>query len=101
MEKRNPTYDSKLSSLRSGLWKNSQSPSARSGDATALGFEPINIVETIQSITKKMFFKSMTTYADHTLWQDVYHVPIDEITLYIKFQAHRITEFRVMSFKEK
>src|ERR1700743_2341060 len=101
MEKRKPTYDLEAIKLAIGsLEKLAITISAR-GDATALGFEPINIVETIQSITKKMFFKSMTTYADHTLWQDVYHVPIDEITLYIKFQADRITEFRVMSFKEK
>ena len=47
------------------------------------------------------FYKSMTTFADHRLWQDVCHVPSDDLTLYIKFQADMITVFKVMSFKEK
>jgi motility quorum-sensing regulator/GCU-specific mRNA interferase toxin len=48
-----------------------------------------------------MFMKSMTTYADHRVWQDVYHVPAEGMVLYVKFQADVVTEFRVMSFKEK
>jgi motility quorum-sensing regulator/GCU-specific mRNA interferase toxin len=48
-----------------------------------------------------MFFKSMTTFADHRVWQDVYRVPARELELYIKFQADVVTEFIVMSFKEK
>ena len=55
----------------------------------------------ISSIRRSMFYKSMTTYADHRTWQDVYHVPADGLTLYVKFQADVVTEFRVMSFKEK
>ena len=43
----------------------------------------------------------MTTFADHRVWQDVYHAPARGLTLYIKFQADVITEFTVMSFKEK
>lgn len=48
-----------------------------------------------------MFFISMTTYGDHKVWQDIYHVPSRGFVLYVKFQADVITEFRVMSFKEK
>jgi motility quorum-sensing regulator/GCU-specific mRNA interferase toxin len=48
-----------------------------------------------------MFVKSMTTFADHRLWQDVYRVPAGELMLYVKFQADVVTEFRVMAFKEK
>lgn len=48
-----------------------------------------------------MFFKWMTTFSDHRVWQDVYHVPARDLILYVKFQADIITEFRVMSFKEK
>jgi motility quorum-sensing regulator/GCU-specific mRNA interferase toxin len=43
----------------------------------------------------------MTTFADHRLWQDVYHVPAHGLTLYVKFQADVITGFAVVSFKEK
>jgi motility quorum-sensing regulator/GCU-specific mRNA interferase toxin len=55
----------------------------------------------IQTIRRPMFFKSMTTLADHRTWQDVYHVPADDLVLYVKFQADVVTEFRVMSFKER
>jgi motility quorum-sensing regulator / GCU-specific mRNA interferase toxin len=40
---------------------------------------------------RSMFFKSMTTFADHRVWQDVYHVPVREPQLYIKFQADIVT----------
>jgi motility quorum-sensing regulator/GCU-specific mRNA interferase toxin len=58
-------------------------------------------VETIVGIDRRMFVKSMTTLTDHPVWQDVYHVPPRGLTLYVKFQADVVTEFRVMSFKEK
>lgn len=48
-----------------------------------------------------MFYKSMTTFADHRVWQDAYHVSVPGMLLYVKFQKHVITEFQVMSFKEK
>ncbi|MER9295958.1 type II toxin-antitoxin system MqsR family toxin [Mesorhizobium sp. M0621] len=58
-------------------------------------------VEVIGGMTRKMFVKSMTTFADHRVWQDVYHVPVRDLILYVKFQADVVTEFTVMSFKEK
>ena len=66
-----------------------------------LGFDRVAIVETITGMERKMFVKSMTTFADHRVWQDVYHVSARGLTLYVKFQADVITEFTVMSFKEK
>jgi len=70
-------------------------------NAAALGFDRTGIVKVIAAIERHMFYKSMTTFADHRLWQDVYHVLIDDMTLYVKFQADVITEFMVMAFKEK
>ena len=58
-------------------------------------------METINGIDRATFLKSMTTLADHRVWQDVYHLPARGIVLYVKFQADVITEFQVMSFKEK
>jgi len=43
----------------------------------------------------------MTAYADPRLWQDVYHVPSSVGVLYVKFIADAITEFLLLSFKEK
>lgn len=70
-------------------------------DATQLGFDRAAIVEVIQAIEPRMFVKSMTTHADHRVWQDVYNVPAADIVLCVKFQASVITEFTVMAFKER
>jgi motility quorum-sensing regulator / GCU-specific mRNA interferase toxin len=43
----------------------------------------------------------MTAYANHRAWQDVYHVPSEAGTLYVKFTADVVTEFLLLSFKEK
>ena len=67
----------------------------------ALGFDRPAIIWTIQSMSRTMFVKSMTTFADHRVWQDVYHVPVGELVLYVKFHADVVTEFRVLAFKGK
>ncbi len=70
-------------------------------DAVSLGFDRAGIVETIRSIDRRMFVKSMTTFADSRVWQDVYHVPARGLILYVKFQGDVVTEFKVVSFKER
>lgn len=101
MEKRRPTYD--LDAIRAALGSIETLAITRTAfsDALSLGFNRSGIAEVVNSIRRPMFYKSMTTYADHRTWQDVYHVPADGLTLYVKFQADVVTEFRVMSFKEK
>nr|WP_269719568.1 type II toxin-antitoxin system MqsR family toxin [Beggiatoa alba] len=54
----------------------------------------------MQSLTKKNFYKSMTTYADHTIWQDVYFSQLKGIDLYIKFMMDSEGHLLV-SFKER
>jgi len=101
MEKRRPTYD--LEAIRAALGSVDTLATTSSAlrDAIGLGFDRAGVAETIAGIERGMFYKSMTTFADHRLWQDVYHVPARGITLYVKFQADVVTEFTVMSFKEK
>ncbi|MHB9075342.1 MAG: type II toxin-antitoxin system MqsR family toxin [Desulfobaccales bacterium] len=69
--------------------------------AAALGFGRAEIVAAIQTMKREHFYKSMTAYADHRLWQDVYHVPSAVGVLYVKFTADALTEFLLLSFKEK
>lgn len=69
--------------------------------AFALGFNRKAIVAALQRLTRKHFYKSMTSYANHRLWQDVYHLPHGEMVLYIKFTGEAVTGFTVLSFKEK
>ncbi len=52
-------------------------------------------------MTEKQFYKSMTSYNNYKLWQDVYHVNYDGKILYVKFTADTISEFLLLSFKEK
>ena len=43
----------------------------------------------------------MTSYADHRQWQDVYHVPWDGRVIHLKFTDDRLTDFRILSLKER
>ncbi|MGH8192386.1 MAG: type II toxin-antitoxin system MqsR family toxin [Rhodanobacteraceae bacterium] len=38
----------------------------------ALGLDFVGIVDVVAALTPADFYKSMTTYADHRIWQDVY-----------------------------
>lgn len=100
-EKRRPTY--KLEDIKrvfSTIDRLSMTGTALR-TASELGFLPAEIVHVIQGIQRGHFVKSMTTYADHTLWQDVYYVPSEAGLLYVKFQVDRATEYRLVSFKER
>ena len=54
----------------------------------------------IQHLKPEHFYKSMTTYHDHRLWQDVYHYPYQGKMLYIKIMAHE-DSYLIVSFKER
>ena len=100
-EKRKPTYD--LTAFKAAFDDVDKlhvtGTAVRS--AAALGFGRAEIVATIQTMQRAHFYKSMTSYRDHRVWQDVYHVPSEVGTLYVKFTADVVTEFLLLSFKEK
>lgn len=101
MEKRKPSY--RLGDIKAAFRSPAELSITVSAylDATSLGFDRAAIVDVIQAMEQDMFVKSMTTYADHRVWQDVYNVPWDDNVLYVKFQANVVASFTVMSFKEK
>lgn len=101
MEKFRPTYDLRAIKRAFDSAEKLSATTTAIVSAAALGFDRGAIVETIATITSKMFQKSMTTYADHRTWQDVYHVPAGDLVLYVKFQSGIMTEFNLVSFKEK
>jgi motility quorum-sensing regulator/GCU-specific mRNA interferase toxin len=72
----------------------------RRNGAFALSITLEGVVALIQTITRTHFYKSMTSFADHTVWQDVYHVPHEGIILYVKFTIDAEGHL-VISFKEK
>ncbi len=75
-EKRQPTYDLEAfkAAFRS-VEKLAITGTALRISAAALGFGRAEIVAAIQTMKREHFYKSMMAYADHRLWQDVYHVP--------------------------
>lgn len=69
--------------------------------AAELGYGTVEISATIQTMERTHFYKSMTSYGNHRIWQDVYHVPSSDGILYVKFTADVMTAFLLLSFKEK
>lgn len=71
--------------------------SALSG-AAALGFDFDDIVGIVHAISPEDFHKSLTTRADHRIWQDVYRPVMVAGPVYLKLTV--ITDVLVVSFKE-
>jgi len=100
-EKKKPTYDLDAFKATFSTVERLAVTGTALRSAAALGFGRLEIVSTIQSMRRGHFYKSMTAHADYRLWQDVYHVPSPVGVLYVKFTADAITEFLLLSFKEK
>jgi motility quorum-sensing regulator / GCU-specific mRNA interferase toxin len=100
-EKRKPTYDLAAFKAAFGDVDKLNVTGTAVRTAATLGFGRAEIVATIQAMQRAHFYKSMTSYGDHRVWQDVYLVPSEVGTLYIKFTADAVTEFLLLSFKGK
>ncbi len=71
--------------------------SALSGGA-ALGLDFEGMVSVVKALTPQDFYKSMTTHADHRIWQDVYR-PVTVVgEVYLKLTV--IDDVLIVSFKE-
>ena len=66
--------------------------------ASVLGFDFKGMVAVVASLTMKDFYKSMTTYADHRVWQDVYRPTTSAGEVYLKLTV--IDDVLIVSFKE-
>lgn len=100
-EKLKPTYDLAAFKAAAATEEGFSITGVALKDAAALGFGRTEIVATIQTMERSHFYKSMTSHRDHRIWQDVYHVPSEAGLLYVKFTADVVTEFVLLSFKEK
>lgn len=60
--------------------------------------EMADALDVVKGLSRFDFYKSMTTHANHRVWQDVYHATWREKSLYVKFQ--QAEEYFVVSFKE-
>ena len=71
--------------------------SARLG-AAALGLELLDMLAVVMALKPTDFYKSMTTHADHTVWQDVYRPSTPAGDVYLKLTV--IDDVLIVSFKE-
>jgi motility quorum-sensing regulator/GCU-specific mRNA interferase toxin len=70
---------------------------ARAG-ANALGFTYTEMLAVVAGLKPADFYKSMTTHADHTIWQDVYRPNTAVGDVYLKLTV--IDDVLIVSFKE-
>jgi motility quorum-sensing regulator/GCU-specific mRNA interferase toxin len=101
MEKKKPHYP--LAEIRRVLEArgvNAFTATALTG-AAALGLSGEQAVGVVLGLRQKDFYKSMTTTADHKIWQDVYHAVLKAgLVAYIKVTL-RENGTVVIQFKEK
>ena len=99
MEKRKPTYD--LHSIKAAIDEGRYrlTVSARRS-AFSLGMNDADVARTVKTLARSDFYKSMTTYRDSRVWQDVYRPRCGKIVLYVKFQIDD-DGYLIVSFKEK
>lgn len=100
MEKKKPHYD--LAIIQSIVARDGMAvftATARSG-FMCMGLSVADALAVVASLSGAMLFKSMTTHADHKLWQDVYHAPCHNGKIaYIKLTMQNGAV--VIQFKEK
>ncbi len=97
MEKKSPHYNLSIVTEMIDAGKVRSTISALSGGA-ALGLDFVGMVEVVMALTADDFYKSMTTYADNKIWQDVYRPSTSVGDIYIKLTV--IEDVLIVSFKE-
>lgn len=97
MEKRTPHCKLPIVKALIGAGKVRASFSALAGGA-ALGIDFDGMLDIVGALTQKDFYKSMTTHADHKIWQDVYRpiTPVGEV--YLKLTI--VDDVLIVTFKE-
>ncbi len=66
--------------------------------ASELGFDLAGMLDVVSALLPSDFYKSMTTHADHTIWQDVYRPRTKMGDVYLKLTV--IDDVLIVSFKE-
>ncbi|MGH8226016.1 MAG: type II toxin-antitoxin system MqsR family toxin [Gammaproteobacteria bacterium] len=96
MEKRVPQYDLEVAQAMIRESKVRATKSALAGSAE-LGLDFQGMIEIVLSLTGESFHKSMTTYHDHRIWQDVYRPETVVGDVYLKLTV--IDDVLIVSFK--
>lgn len=101
MEKRRPNYLlSDVLAVVAAIRVDAFTRTALHG-AWDLGLTSEGAVAVVLGLRQTNFYKSMTTHADHRIWQDVYHADLKSgLRVYIKLTL-RENGIVVIQFKEK
>ena len=97
MEKRTPHCKLTVIKALLAAGKVRSTISALAGGA-ALGLDFADILGVIAALTPADFYKSMTTHADHRVWQDVYRPSTPAGEVYVKLMV--MDDVLIVSFKE-
>ena len=100
MEKRRPHFElSKIQAEFADVTRLNRTFNSKQG-ADELGMDDAAVVAVIQDLNSSDFDKSMTSIADHRIWQDVYKPRVGDRTLYVKFTLDARQAWLLISFKE-
>ena len=68
----------------------------------ALGLTEPEMRHVVLALSRRDFYKAMTTHSDYQVWQDVYHgMTLDGVSVYIKITGSTDGRPPVIQFKAK
>lgn len=97
MEKNTPHYQLAVIKMFIEAGKVRMTASAVAG-GELMGLDRTAIVDIVATLKPAVFYKSMTTHADHKIWQDVYQPSTPVGYVYLKLTV--IDDVLIVSFKE-
>ncbi len=97
MEKNTPHCKLNLVKTLIGAGAVRTTQSTRLG-ATAMGFDFDGMLAVVMALSAADFYKSMTSHADHRVWQDVYRPSTPAGAVYVKLTV--VDDVLIVSFKE-
>lgn len=99
MEKYTPHYD--LAVIKADVRRLGAKAFTRAAKKTAeaLDLDLSEMQAVVFELQKRMLYKSMTTYSDHRIWHDVYHIHSHGLEIYIKVTYCSGSNPPVISFK--
>jgi len=101
MEKKTPHYD--LGCIQADVRRLGAVAFTKSAldGGRSMGLKLEQMQRVVASLERRALYKSMTTHADHTVWQDVYHTHAYGLVIYIKVTYRPTGGPPVIAFKEK
>ena len=98
MEKRRPHYPLELVRQIAADPARTRFTKVALDGAAELRMGSADIRKVITALTRDDFYKSMTTYADTAVWQDVYRPTLYTVQLYVKLTVYAAENLLVVSF---